>query len=187
MSARKSRKFAITIWILTASTAALLLIGAQAGLRLNTSLSAPKGLWWVSALAEADIKRGTLVEVCPPDHPTVIALRDGQHLLPGSCALGVATFLKPVAAVAGDLVRIRQGEPVRINGQALAHTTALPQLPAWPDGEYIVEEGTLWLLSGHNDHSFDSRYFGPVPVSHVRAKAVPLLTQGEMAVAGALP
>jgi len=47
---------------------------------------------------------------------------------------------------------------------------------AWPDGEYVVEPGSLWLLSGYSVSSFDSRYFGPVPVSHVRAKAVPLLT-----------
>jgi len=187
MSARKGRKFALTIWTLTASTAALLLIGAQAGLRLNTSLSAPKGLWQVSTLAEADIKRGMLVEVCPPDHPSVIALRDGKHLLPGSCALGVAAFLKPVAAMAGDRVNIRRGQPVRVNGRELAHTTASPQIPAWPDGEYVVEPGTLWLLSGYNENSFDSRYFGPVPVSHVRAKAVPLLTRGEMALAGDMP
>jgi len=187
MSARKGRKFALTIWILTASTAALLLIGAQAGLRLNTSISAPKGLWYASKLAEADIKRGMLVEVCPPDHPAVLALRDGRHLLPGSCALGVAAFLKPVAAVAGDIVRIRRGVPVHVNGQALAHTAASSRLPAWPDGEYVVEEGTLWLLSSYSDNSFDSRYFGPVPVSHVRAKAVPLLTSDEMVFAGDLP
>jgi len=187
MSRHRGRKFGITIWTLTAGVAIVLVVAAQAGLRINTTPSAPKGLWHVSALAATGIRRGMLVEVCPPEHPTVAALRDEHHLLPGSCASGVAPFLKPVAAIAGDTVSIRREQPVRVNGRELAHTVASPQMPAWPDGEYMVEPGTLWLLSGYSENSFDSRYFGPVPVSHVRAKAVPLLTQGKMALVGERP
>jgi len=82
--------------------------------------------------------------------------------------------------VAGDEVSLRHGQPVRVNGKVRPNTVAKPHLPAWPDGDYRVEPGTIWLLSGYSENSFDSRYFGPVPVSHVRTKAVPLLTNGDM-------
>jgi len=163
-------------------------VAAQAGLRLNVTASAPQGVWRVSTLNAADIRRGMLVEVCPPEHPAVAALRDGGHLRPGRCAAqDVVPFLKPIAAVAGDLVSIRRGQPVHVNGYPIAHTTAAAHIPAWPDGDYRVQPGTLWLLSGYSENSFDSRYFGPVPVSHVRAKAEPVLTWGQMAAAGELP
>jgi type IV secretory pathway protease TraF len=43
-----------------------------------------------------------------------------------------------------------------------------------PAGTYRVESGQLWLLSGHDPRSFDSRYFGPISVSSVQAVARPV-------------
>jgi len=177
-----ARRFGIGSWIATGALAIVMLVGRHAGLRVNTSASAPSGLWYVSSIAEDKIERGMLVEVCPPAHPVVIALRDSGHFPSGPCTLNIVPFLKPVAAVAGDIVSIRQGQPVHINGQALAQTAAKPHLHPWPEGEYRVEPGTLWLLSGYSDNSLDSRYFGPIPISEVRAHATPLLTRGSMPV-----
>jgi type IV secretory pathway protease TraF len=37
-----------------------------------------------------------------------------------------------------------------------------------------VGSGDIWVLSGHDPRSFDSRYFGPVPVANVQGEARPL-------------
>jgi type IV secretory pathway protease TraF len=37
----------------------------------------------------------------------------------------------------------------------------LPQVPA---GTYPVLPGTVWVISSYNRFSFDSRYFGPIPL-----------------------
>jgi type IV secretory pathway protease TraF len=48
-------------------------------------------------------------------------------------------------------------------------------LHAMPSGSYVVGDGEVWILSGHDPRSYDSRYFGPVPTANIRGRAVPLL------------
>jgi type IV secretory pathway protease TraF len=38
--------------------------------------------------------------------------------------------------------------------------------------------GQVWLLSGHDPRSFDSRYFGAIPTANVRGVARPLWVLG---------
>ena len=70
---------------------------------------------------------------------------------------------------------------IAVNGRALPHTTqfahdsAARPLQAVPAGTYRVAPGEVWLVSGHDPRSFDSRYFGPVPVATIRATVKPLM------------
>ena len=41
-------------------------------------------------------------------------------------------------------------------------------------GAYQVKPGEVWLLSGHDPRSFDSRYFGSVPAVNVQGVARPV-------------
>jgi type IV secretory pathway protease TraF len=41
-------------------------------------------------------------------------------------------------------------------------------------GGYSVPAGEVWLLSGHDPRSFDSRYFGAVPVTNIQGVARPI-------------
>ena len=178
-----ARRFGIA-GLTVAGTLALIAGGASlAGLRLNTTPSAPEGLWRVTAIEGKALARGTMVEACPPDMPIVDVMRDGGYLPPGRCPPGVAPLLKPVAAIAGDRVTIKKGQPAAVNGYALARTAAAPSVTAWPDGDYTVEAGTVWLFSSYSENSFDSRYFGPVPIANVRGQAAPLITQDNLALA----
>jgi type IV secretory pathway protease TraF len=45
----------------------------------------------------------------------------------------------------------------------------------------VVQPGHVWLAGSGHDRSWDSRYFGPVPVAGVRGVARPILTLGEPA------
>lgn len=167
-------------WSIALIAALAFAVAETAGLRINLTHSAPPGLWLISPLDAAGIGRGTMVELCPPPAPAVAALREAGILTdgwprrcPGS---GVTPLLKPVAAVAGDRVTVAQGAPVSVNGETLPNSAARAGLPAWPDGEYAVEAGQVWVFSGYSPRSFDSRYFGPVAIAQVHGIARPLLT-----------
>lgn len=151
-----------------------------AGARLNTTPSAPGGLWYVSD-APPSIRRGELVEVCPPAAPVVRLAADRGWIERGDCQAGTIPLLKAVAAVAGDRVQIAGGELARINGRQVPNTAALSGIPAWPDGVYTVPAGAVWLFSSYSPNSFDSRYFGPVPVGLIRGEARPVLVAGSAA------
>src|SRR5947208_12039055 len=70
-------------------------------------------------------------------------------------------------AVNGSL--LRNSAPLRVD------TKGRP-LPAWRSGHYVVATGMVWVASSYNPRSFDSRYFGPVPVSSIRDYVRPLAT-----------
>jgi type IV secretory pathway protease TraF len=43
-----------------------------------------------------------------------------------------------------------------------------------PAGFHSVRTGEVWLLSVHHPRSFDSRYFGAVPVTNIQGVARPI-------------
>jgi conjugative transfer signal peptidase TraF len=163
---------AITISFL--SIVAIGEIATPFGLHINYTKSAPLGLWIEQPAVSP--KRGSMVSVCPPAVPIVADLIEQARLSPGDCTeTGARPLLKPVAAIEGDMVRIRSGEPIYINNTALNNSLPAPELKPWPDGDYRVSDGEVWVFSDYTDRSFDSRYFGPVSVSAVRAEVKPLL------------
>lgn len=171
---KRSRRLGIAALGLTFGLALALGGGQCAGLRLNFTDSAPKGLWWVAS-GEVNLERGQWVELCPPSLPVVQQMLEHEYLASGSCAdSGSIPLLKPVAGLAGDYIQLASDADVRLNGQALPNTRALAHLPPWPIGEYRVQTNEVWLFSSHSPSSFDSRYFGPVALVRVRGLARPL-------------
>jgi len=153
----------------------VLAIPAAAGLRLNDSPSLPFGIYVVTSDQSAD-----LVEFCPPEPFASFAAQRGYRER-GSCADGGAPLMKPIAARAGDTVEI-SASGIAINrrlipnGRALKVDTRGRALQNWPFGTYVVQPGTVWLISSYNARSFDSRYFGPIRITSVRGRLRPLLT-----------
>lgn len=149
-----------------------------AGLRVNTTPSMPRGLWQVVE-HRALSRRGEIVAVCPPD---IDAIRQGMargYIGAGSCPGGYEPLVKPIAAAEGDQVAV-SAAGIAVNGQPVAGSAQLLQdstgrsLRPFPAGVYPVKAGEVWLLSGHDPRSFDSRYFGPVPAGNVQGLARPL-------------
>jgi conjugative transfer signal peptidase TraF len=89
--------------------------------------------------------------------------------------------MKPIAAVAGDRVEVTTNG-IRVNGKLIPNSTAHLKdhhgrpLKPWPSGEYIVPDGSLWVISDFNNWSFDSRYFGPIPCALVQHRLRPFWT-----------
>jgi conjugative transfer signal peptidase TraF len=153
-------------------------VAQAAGLRVNATPSMPVGLWMVTA-AGLSPGRGEIVAVCLPDSsPVREAFRRG-YIGAGSCPGGAEPLVKPIAAIGGDVVAV-SAAGIAVNGAPIANTAPLSRdeagrpLQPVPVGSYRVPSGELWLLSGHDPRSFDSRYFGAVPIVGVRGIASPI-------------
>lgn len=149
-----------------------------AGVRPNTTPSLPMGLWFVSEMPEQP-QRGLVAEFCLPEAHAAFARQRG-YVGAGTCEDGSMPLLKPIAALPGDVVEITDMD-VQVNGVAVVPAGRSEDgmgrpLPLLPNGTYRVRAGEVWLLSGHNPNSFDSRYFGGIPIASLARSARPLVT-----------
>jgi signal peptidase I len=86
--------------------------------------------------------------------------------------------VKRVVAVAGETVEFRK-DGVYVNGSELTegvfgrlpHTSVDRQTYAAPEQPYTVPERTVFVVGDNNSRSFDSRFFGAIPLEDVIARA----------------
>ncbi len=148
-----------------------------AGLRVNTTPSVPVGLWVLSA--NAPLGPGVVVSVCPDNRPAFAMARARGYLSRGSCAGGDQPLFKPVVALSGDRVTV-SAEGLAVNGVPVPNSRAAPvdalgrALPVFSFGTYTVAPGRVWVVSSLHPASFDSRYFGPLPVDRIEGVLRPL-------------
>jgi conjugative transfer signal peptidase TraF len=147
------------------------------GLRLNVSRSAPRGLYRMLTAAPS---RGAFVAVClPPDLARFGRVRG--YLGPGDCPGGIQAAIKQVIAMPGDIVDVTPLE-IRVNDRRLpdsataAVDSAGRPLPHVPWGRHPVPPEQVWLLGTGDPRSWDSRYYGPLRLAHIRATVAPVLT-----------
>lgn len=170
------RRVAAIPAIAAASTA--IWIAAALPVRINWTTSAPLGVY--SIHRSAGIARNDLVAVCLPDSVAALGLARG-YVSAGSCSNGTSPVLKQVIAVAGDDV-VLQRDFLAVNGRVVDHsrrhsTDSIGRpLGALPVGHRPVRDDEVWVLGIRRERSWDSRYFGPVPVASIVAIARPLLT-----------
>ena len=172
--------------IVVASAAAIIFLAIAAihfGVVFNYTHSAPFGLYReVSYRAAMAHDSAPYVFFCPdvrwPGMKGQPNYRDPMR----SCSDGFAPLIKPVAAWPGDTVEI-SAAGVAVNGHLLPHTTAIKRdssgrrvLPC-PPGKYLVQKNQLWVVSTFSPRSFDSRYFGPIPLNSVRSWVRPFLVE----------
>ncbi len=178
MSGRRAGGPGLIAWL--ASPVALLAIGWVAGLRLNLTGSLPAGLYVTSRSAPV---RSALVLACLPAKVAVFAKARGYVPSGVQCPSGVSAVGKPVVAIAGDTVTVTP-TGILVNGAAVPNTRALAsdrkgrRLPQLATGRYVVEPGTVWIVSSYSRFSFDSRYFGAIEARQVRANLWRLWTGG---------
>lgn len=157
----------------------LVALGRVLGLRISlTDSAAPAGIYRI--VRGALIKHGELVGACLPASIAQEGLVRG-YLQQGDCPSGAEPVAKIVGALPGDLVEVQPGW-VSVDGQVFpdsavaAHDSIGRPLPHVPWGRRQVAPGEVWLFGFHNVRSWDARYFGPVPLSDVRAALKPVLT-----------
>lgn len=174
------RRTGLMAWGIAAAVMAIGAAASGAGIRINTTASLPRGLWLAETPSQP-LRVGDVALFCPPDTPAVRLARDRHYLGAGACPGDFEPMQKPIAAVAGDVVRVAPAG-VAINDQAVPSSAvygvdgAGRSLPS-TTGTLTVPPGEVWLLSTYNAHSYDSRYIGPVPARLVSAVMVPLWTE----------
>jgi conjugative transfer signal peptidase TraF len=174
----RSRRTELTACAVGTLVAVTLGAAWSAGLRVNETASMPRGLWQVSGVATL-LVRGRIVTACLPDTASTREAVARGYLSAGWCPGGYEPLVKPVAAIAEDVVTVTP-QGVAVNDRLVDNTAqhvrddAGRPLRPFPPGIYRVMPGQVWLLSGHDGRSFDSRYFGPVPVTNVQGLVRPL-------------
>jgi conjugative transfer signal peptidase TraF len=161
--------------IVSAMFAGIGLVSASASSRhppayiWNVSASVPIGLYRVDPINRIDV--ADLVVVAPPE-PLASLLAERGYLPKG------VPMLKRVQAVAGATV-CRHGNAIvaygMVYGLALDRDSSHRLLPTW-QGCRVVPDGQLFLMNRDAADSFDSRYFGPLPIASIVGRAVPVWT-----------
>ena len=148
-----------------AAFATVFVLGAIVGLRLNiASNSLPPGLYRIAPRG-----KGSDLLICPTGIAESISISRGYRPKGAGCGDGYAPLLKPISARYGDTVTVSSAG-IAINGRLLSNSKQYPKdalsrpLPQVPTGTYPVLPGTVWVISSYNRYSFDSRYFGPIPL-----------------------
>ena len=163
------------VGVTTVAFTAPFFIAVAVGIRINASTSLPLGLY-----KETSDSRAPLIEFCPQEPYARFAAGRGYRSV-GNCPDGAAPLMKPVVAKSGDIVDV-SSLGITVNGLLLPNTAPRNQdskgrpMEPWPSGRYRVPPGFIWVASSYNPWSFDSRYFGPVPVGIIRGRLKPLLT-----------
>lgn len=146
------------------------------GIRVNASASLPIGFYRTTSDASAK-----LIEFCPPE-PFGSLSANRAYRRKGNCPDGAEPLMKPIVAVAGDTVELTAAGQA-VNRNLLRNSAPLPfdtnhrPLQHWPYDKYRVASGTVWVISSYNARSYDSRYFGPIPLSLLRHRLTSLMTE----------
>jgi conjugative transfer signal peptidase TraF len=151
-------------------------------LRFNFTPSMPVGIYRLMPVSpKGEIPRGMVVSACAPLRAAELGRRRA-YLAIGACPAHAEPLLKVVAAVPGDELAI-SADGLAVNGCLLPHSQPLRvdsagrRLSGWPEGDYRLRPGQLWLYAANN-RSWDSRYWGPTPIKNLLAHAMPLVTWG---------
>lgn len=126
-----------------------------AGLRFNPTPSLPKGIYRIVPGAP---EKNDFVSFCLDGEFAELALERG-YLEPGSCPSGLRPLLKRLAALPGDSVDPYSLPICAVDSQGRSMS------PALVSG--VVPPGMALVLADHPG-SFDSRYFGFVPMESLR-------------------
>ena len=130
----------------------------------NPSPSAPIG-WYKLSQIQSPLQ-GDLVAANVPIAAQNILL-ERQYLPPN------IPILKTVWAVSGEEICHHSGQVLTGNKPALkvlSHDSFGRELPSL-SGCYVIPDGRVFLVSTDVQSSFDSRYFGPVPISNIIGRA----------------
>jgi conjugative transfer signal peptidase TraF len=177
-------KKAIRVALLLASAAVISTVAfCEFGLVFNFTHSAPFGIYRQAAEPTlATRKNSPYAFFCPDQRWPSLRNNPNTRRSLGTCPDGYAALLKPVVAWPGDVVTtspagvIVNGTPVP-NSSPLTRDSLGRELHPYPYGTYQVSEGQIWVVSSYSSRSFDSRYFGPVPLRTVREWIRPFITE----------
>lgn len=135
----------------------------------NASASIPTGLYRVEPGNRIDVAD---IAVVKPPEPLADLLAERGYLPNG------LPLLKHVLAFGGATV-CRQGNAIIVRGVTFGHARERDGrgqlLPVW-QGCRIIASDEVFLMNWLASDSFDGRYFGPLPLTSIIGRAIPVWT-----------
>jgi conjugative transfer signal peptidase TraF len=138
----------------------------------NASASVPIGLYRLAPGERPDI--GDYVVVSPPE-PLAAFLAERRYLPPG------VPLVKRVLGLAGATICRRGAAIIAYDhqyGEARERDRLGRPLPVW-QGCRMLAESEIFLMNWDAPDSLDGRYFGPLPLNSIVARALPLWTDAD--------
>ena len=162
---------------------AVMLLWTGFGVVFNYTHSAPFGLYREQFDSEAAIHGpAPYVFFCPDRRWSSMHGEPNYRDPMRTCPDGFSPLIKPVVAWPGDFVSV-SADGISVNGHLLKNSAPIErdskgqQLRPFAAGEYTVGPKELWVVSSFSPRSFDSRYFGPIPLKSVHSWLRPLLVE----------
>lgn len=169
---KTAKYWLLSISIFTAAVSLAYFIG----IRINTSKSFPPGIYIVSKANSYN--KNDLVLFCPPNKAVIQDAIERGYIDTGRCDSGTVPIIKRIVGMSGDYVEFTPA--VKINNSELpgsirlkvdGENRALPQLPP-----FTVSINSFFAYSDYAPrNSFDSRYFGDVPMENILGNIRPLV------------
>ena len=153
-NSRIRRGLFVVLWLVMALICGGFLAHAT-GLRINPTPSLPKGVY---RIVPGEPAKGDFVTFCLRGEFAVLA-RERGYLQAGPCESGLRPLLKRLAGLPGD----------SIDAASLAVRTVDSQGRPMPSAlrSGVIPSGMALVLADH-EGSFDSRYFGLVPLESLQ-------------------
>ena len=147
------------------------------GYRWNHSTSYPKGIYQLT-VKNKYYQKGQLVLFCPPNNSALQLALKRKYLRNGMCNGGFEPVIKKIYGIENDKISFKNSI-ITINSlhipdtKILAydiHNRPLPKL-----NNFTVPKKFYFLLSDHQPKiSFDSRYYGAVPIENIKGIIIPI-------------
>ncbi len=147
------------------------------GFRINLTASLPLGIWQIDK-SFTQIEKGDYVWFKPTKEIADFGIERGYFEKNPKCENNSIPLLKIAYGLPGDTYSFHD-DFVRINNQPIPNIkrrkkdTKNQLMPIIPNG--IVREKHLFVLTLH-PHSYDSRYYGTIPLENIEGTAKPILT-----------
>lgn len=147
------------------------------GFRINLTPSLPVGIWKINKQF-GEIKKGDIIWFVPTKEVARFGMQRNYLVEKPGAVNNCIPLLKKVYGLPGDTYSFYE-DFIRINNVPVENTKRRKAdskgrpMPKIENG--IVHEGHLFVLT-LNYHSFDSRYYGPIPIENVEGIATPILT-----------
>lgn len=148
----------------------------KVGFRFNLTPSLPIGIWKIDK-AFTQIERDDYVWFTPTKEMASFAIERGYLKESKNCPNNTIPMLKQVYGLPGDEFSFFK-DVISINNTTIKNAKRrqydskerpMPQIEGG-----IVQDSHLFVLT-LNSHSFDSRYFGPIPIKNIIGTAKPVI------------
>ncbi|NEW59903.1 conjugative transfer signal peptidase TraF [Sulfurovum sp. bin170] len=143
----------------------------------NTTSSFPLGFYKISKSNQ--YKKGDLVSFCAvPSKMIDRMIKQGYSQKNSLCPNQTPQLLKKILGLEGD--NITMNSVVLVNNQPIKNSRVFKKdrngnLLNFQQSQRVKKD-YFWAMSDYNEKSFDSRYFGQIPLENIIGRATPIMT-----------